>query len=75
MKIFSKDFTIGHQHEEDEANRGRYLRSCTTANTPAATAAYHHPHEFAHGYDPMEAAEIDRHYHQQRPVDLGYNNR
>jgi len=59
----------GH-HEEDDGGRGRYLRSCANVG-----ASYHHPHELHPVYDSMEAAEFDRHYQQQRPVDLGYNNR
>ena len=57
-------------HIEDEEERARYLRC---ANASAAAATYH-SHELHPGYDPMaDATEFDR--YQQRPVDLGYNNR
>ena len=59
--------------EDEELERARYLRSCTAANASAAAATYH-SHELHPGYDPMaDATEFDR--YQQRPVDLGYNNR
>ena len=62
--------------DEDDGGRTRYLRSCAAAPggaAAAAAAAYHHPHELHPDYDALQASEFDR--YQQRPVDLGYNNR